>query len=243
MIRAILRPCEALAVPAVLSCLLVISLIGCSRDVGPRSPQGEVQGRMMLTPLMRAAGNGDLSSVEDLIVKGANVNAADSDGYTALHYAAHCGDVRVVQALIAAGANVNSRTSEGVTPLINSINMACGKSAVSLALIQAGTDVNAAQSDGVTALWIATTESSLGVMEALLKQGADPNVRSRSKGFAGDTPLHLAAINGLYDAAALLLKYGADDKIRNGQGKTALDVVSMKSAETKDLLTKRANQR
>jgi ankyrin repeat protein len=56
-----------------------------------------------------------------------------------------------------------------------------GKPEITLALINAGADVNVAESDGDTALWIATTESSLEVMEALLKKGADPNVQAQGK--------------------------------------------------------------
>jgi len=215
-----------------------IAFIGCQRDVIAHSPQLDAKGRKMLTPLMNAAGNGDLPSVEKLLRNDANVNATDIDGYTALHYAAHCGDIRVVRALLVAGADINARTKGNVTPLMNSVNMACGKPEITLSLIQSGADVNVADSNGETALWIATTESSPEVMEALLRKGADPDVQSKSLGFTGDTPLHMAASNGLREPVELLLRYGAKATIRNARGQTALDVVNEKWPEIRDLFAK-----
>ncbi len=186
---------------------------------------------------MSAAEKGDLSRVEALLHKGVAVNAINSDGYSALHYAVQSGNVRVVRVLLKAGADVNAKTRQNVTPLIASINMAWGKPEITLALIDAGADVNVAESDGDTALWIATTESSTEVMKALLKKGADPNVPSKSMGFNGDTPLHMAAMNGLIDAVKVLLDYGASPAIRNAAGRTPLEVANPKWPEIARLLT------
>jgi ankyrin repeat protein len=186
---------------------------------------------------MKAAGEANIVGVQEELRRGAKVNAADAEGYTALHYGARCGDPRVVRALLDAGANVNTQTKHGVTPLMISINMMCVKPEITLMLIRAGANVNAADSDGNTALQIGTTESSDEVMEELLKKGADPNCLSSS---TGERPLHVAALNGLSDTVALLLRYGADIKLRNARGKTALEVANPRHPEVRQLLEKAA---
>jgi ankyrin repeat protein len=204
----------------------VQSLLAGGANINTSSSEGA-------TALHYAANDGNLAVVEVLLRAHADVNARTNDGYTPLHSAVHCRDVRVVRALLAAGADVNARTENNVTPLILSIDMAWGKPEITLTLIQAGADVNIAESpDGDTALWIATTESALEVMEALLKKGANPNLQPRN----GYTPLHIAAMNGLVDEVKLLLRYGAKPMIRDAGGRTPLDVTSNKRPEIKRLL-------
>jgi len=70
-----------------------------------------------MTPLIVAARHGHDDLVRMLIEKGANVDVADSNGLTALHYACVYGKKETVSALLAADANPNVRTSQGLTPL------------------------------------------------------------------------------------------------------------------------------
>ena len=65
-----------------------------------------------------AAMRGEKADVLALIKQGADVNAPQGDGVTALHWAARQGDVDLVSALVAAGANARSTTTFGAyTPL------------------------------------------------------------------------------------------------------------------------------
>ncbi|HJZ95756.1 MAG TPA: ankyrin repeat domain-containing protein, partial [Candidatus Solibacter sp.] len=74
------------------------------------------------TRLPDAAMNGDLAAVRALIQQKADVNAAQGDGSTALHWAAYGDNLEMLQLLLAAGANVKATTREGaITPLF----MAC----------------------------------------------------------------------------------------------------------------------
>lgn len=59
------------------------------------------------TPLMISAASGDISGVEKLIAKGANIHAQDEDLTTALHYAVYYDEVEVVELLLNEGANPN----------------------------------------------------------------------------------------------------------------------------------------
>src|SRR5947209_1579727 len=65
-----------------------------------------------------AAQKGDLAAVKKLIAQGADVNVAQGDGMTALHWAADRGDSTMAEVLLKAHANVKSTTRIGnYTPL------------------------------------------------------------------------------------------------------------------------------
>jgi ankyrin repeat protein len=83
----------------------------------------------------------DISFIENLIQKGADVNYKDtSDGLTSLHYAISCGSDDVTRVLIEKGADVNAIADDGTTPLI----LAAKNDSVFIAklLLEKGADVN-----------------------------------------------------------------------------------------------------
>lgn len=67
--------------------------------------------------LRNAASRGNLAKVQSLLAKGAQVNAKDKAGATALHFAAASGNAEIVKELLAKGADVNVKDKEGTTPL------------------------------------------------------------------------------------------------------------------------------
>src|SRR4051794_20709563 len=69
------------------------------------------------SPLADAAQAGDRATVEKLIHDGIDVNSAQVDGTTALHWAARRDDLPLAKAAIAAGASVNAENRYGVRPL------------------------------------------------------------------------------------------------------------------------------
>jgi ankyrin repeat protein len=77
---------------------------------------------MLLTgcasPLKQAAMRGDTTQVQQLLDKGVDVNAKDSNGETALMEAAGNGHTEVVKQLLAKGADVNAKSSYGYTALL-----------------------------------------------------------------------------------------------------------------------------
>src|SRR6185436_3848305 len=101
-----------------------------------------------------AAMRGDREAVRTALARKADVNAAQVDGTTALHWAVEREDVELTELLLIAGARVSARTREGVTPLqlaaINGSGRMIGR------LIRSGADPNAPLTPaGDTALMLA----------------------------------------------------------------------------------------
>ena len=86
--------------------------------------------------------------IQELIVQGANLEARNSEGETALHAAAVCGSMGEVQTLLAAGASPNTADQDGNTPL----HLAHTHTEVLELLLQHGADVNALNKWGRTPL-------------------------------------------------------------------------------------------
>jgi ankyrin repeat protein len=160
-------------------------------------------------PLLAAAKAKDGAAVKALLKNGADVNAAQGDGMTALHWAASNGDAALTQMLLSAGANIRATTRlGGITPL----HMASqsGHASVVAALIAAGADINAATATGATSLMLAARSGSSDTVTRLVETGADIN--AKEKGF-GQTALMVAAGLDRADVVSLLLQRGADWKV------------------------------
>src|SRR5262245_31265196 len=90
-------------------------------------------------PVAEAAMARDKEAVRTLLKQGMDVNAAQGDGMTALHWAARQGDVELAQMLLYAGANVKASTRiGGYTPII--LASQNGNAPLIDALIKAGAD-------------------------------------------------------------------------------------------------------
>ena len=101
--------------------------------------------------LADAVERSDRAAVRSLIAQKADVNAAQGDGMTALHWAAFHDDLESAKILVSAGANVKAATRDGaVTPLF----IACtnGNAAMIEIMLKAGADANTPTADGSTAL-------------------------------------------------------------------------------------------
>jgi len=71
---------------------------------------------MLIRPLHAAAANGSLPIMRALLTHGADVNAVQEGGYTALHQAAHRGDRPMVDLLLAFSAYRKARNDAGHSP-------------------------------------------------------------------------------------------------------------------------------
>jgi ankyrin repeat protein len=157
-------------------------------------------------PIAEAASRGDREAVRALIKQGLDVNAAQGDGTTALHWAAIKGDAELAQMLIYAGANLRATTRIGAyTPLY--LAAKGGHSAVVAALLAAGADPKAVTANGTSPLMIAAAAGDTRTMTSLIENGSDVNAKDQAK---GETALMFAAAFNRTDAVKLLLARGAD---------------------------------
>jgi uncharacterized protein len=155
-----------------------------------------------------AAMRGDLESVRTLLKGGADVNAAQGDGMTALHWAALNGDVSTMEVLLIAGATPEALTRVGAfTPLHLASSRGHGQAV--LRLLAAGSKVGATTSTGVQALHLAAQAGSVVAVEALLDKGANINATDKTH---GRTPLVFAVSKDRRDVLGALVKRGADLK-------------------------------
>ena len=160
-------------------------------------------------PLVNAARNADHEAVRSLLKGGVNVNAAEADGATALHWASYRDDGEVVDLLIRAGATVNAANDLGATPLWTACEN--GSAAMVRRLLQAGADPNMALLRGETALMVAARSGNRDVVEQLLVKGARPNAH----GPRGQTALMWAVAQQHAGVVKVLLAHGADVHARS----------------------------
>lgn len=159
------------------------------------------------SPIADAAMHGDFDSVRILIQEGEEVNAAQGDGMTALHWAAENGDIEMLEMLISAGANSEAVTRLGrYTPL--HLASKIGKDASVVSLLRLGSAVNPRTTTGaVTPLHFAASSGSQVAVKALLDYGADVDAKEQQW---GQTPLMFAAAFNRTETIELLVAHGAD---------------------------------
>ncbi len=159
------------------------------------------------SPIADAAMKGNREAVRTLIQQGADVNAAQGDGMSALHWAADKGDAELTELLVYAGANPGAVTRIGqYTPL--HLASRAGSAAAVKALLKAGAKVDAKTSvSGATPLHLAAAAGDPAVVTALLDARADINAKEAEW---EQTPLIFAASLNRVEAIKVLLARGAD---------------------------------
>ena len=157
-------------------------------------------------PVADAAMQGNKEGVRALLKQAADVNGAQGDGMTALHWAAMKDDADLAQLLLYAGANVRATTRIGAyTPLVLAAKQ--GSAAVMAPLLEAGADANAPTSNGTTPLMLASASGSVDAVRLLLDHGADVNAKESVRNL---TAAMFAAASNRAPVLELLAKSGAD---------------------------------
>jgi ankyrin len=156
-------------------------------------------------------------AVRSLIGAGADVNARQPDGTTALHWAAHWDDAVLTETLLRAGADANAANEFGATPL----SLACtnGAAAIVEQLLRAGANPNLAASSGETPLMRCARTGNAAAVRALIARRADVHARDHEQ---GQTALMWAVAQKHAAAAQALIEAGADVHARSKRGFTPL---------------------
>jgi ankyrin repeat protein len=155
-----------------------------------------------------AAQRGDRDAVKALLKEAADVNGAQGDGMTGLHWAAIKGDAEMAQMLVYAGANVNATTRLGsYTPLFLAARQ--GQAAVIPVLVKAGAKATQTTTTGTTPLMVAAASGSADTVKALMTAGADVNAVESVRGL---NALMFAASANRAEAIKALVAGGADVK-------------------------------
>jgi uncharacterized protein len=181
--------------------LRAASMLGLSLLLGAATP--------FETPVADAAQVNDAAQIRALLRDGADVNAAQPDGLTALHWAALNDSQEIVDVLLYAGATLEPLTRVGgYTPL--HLAARSGHASIVRSLLERGADVDRWTSTGVTALHFAAQANDAEAIRALVMHGADINA---ADGFQSRTPLVFAASRDATAAVRTLLELGADPSI------------------------------
>lgn len=156
--------------------------------------------------LLAAILDADAQKTRALLSAGADANAKDDDGLTALMYAAMYASADCVELLLAQGAAPNAKSNSGLTALM----LAIGQAEKVRMLLAKGAEVNARSKQGHTALSIAAGhEGTAEVVKTLLDHGAE---------LPAINVLGAAAGSGDIRVLKLLLEKGADPNDRNNAG-------------------------
>jgi uncharacterized protein len=189
---------------SLMAALTCAAALACAAALHAATPSASAA-----TSIVDAAMEGNADAVRTLMKQGADVNGAQGDGLTALHWAAKKGDAAMTGMLIVGGANVRAATRlGGYTPMHLAAEI--GSAPVIAALIKGGADVNAITTTGTTPLMLASAAGDAASVAALLDAGADANALEAGR---GHTALMFAAAANRVDAVKLLIARGADPNV------------------------------
>jgi ankyrin repeat protein len=174
---------------AVAICLLLFLALACKNQAGRSvKSQGDAPQKVATQPpllqadplsedqLRQAAYEGNEAKVTELLEQGVNVNAADSEGRTALIFAAFNGHSKILLELLKTGAKVELCDAMGRTALMYGSTGPFPETVK--ILLDKGADPNVVDSDEhFTALMHAAAEGHLEVVKVLISAGADPGLK------------------------------------------------------------------
>ncbi len=212
-----------------------------------KKAKANVTNELGSTPLAEAIKLDDSRIVKMLLDAGSGPEGANEDGQTALMLAIKDGDLSIVQMLVNAGANVNAvEKVQNQTPLMWAAVAPRNAAEIVKLLISKGAKVNVRAKftdwpsqitseprsqyhsyGGLSPLLFAARSGCYACVEALVGAGADVNMPSPE----GVTPLLMALDYNQNGVAKFLMEHGANSKLWDVYGRTALyTVIDKKTA-------------
>jgi len=226
--------------PSAIAIVLILALAIPTTFALTTRPETEAAAERKEEPtksLQQAAADGDIEQVKLNLSQGADINAKDNTGRTALHRATYEGHADVVRLLIDRGADVNARNRSQRTPL-HSAAMKGDKKSIEL-LLSKGADISAKDRRGSTPLFVAMTSTwpaRKEVAELLVAKGAkipafhlaaymgdmeklekclEEGINVNTPGDSNSTALHLVANSGKKDIVEFLISKGAQVDVKD----------------------------
>jgi len=193
------------------SCDVVSWLLGKGAPVDAATTE---QGH---TPLIIAAGRGQVEAAKLLLEHSAKIDQKDSAGLTPLMWAIRQDQTAMADYLIRRGADINANANLGR----NALMFAAERGSVPLVteLIAKGANLNHTNGVGNDALIEAAEAGHADVVRVLIQKGGSTN-RQNSEGWTG---LMKAAALGHLETVKALCEAGADQSKTNKLGRTAMD--------------------
>lgn len=190
-------------------------------DAGAKTETKNFSGKSLLggwTPLIVAVIEMDIIAIKNILAKGANINQADDQKATPLHYAAAYADTGVISLLINAGARIKALDKKDNQPVIwaaeagkiQNLEYLIKKESIDIG----DKEVN---SFGKSLLDAATKNGQIDIAKFLLKSGVDINGK-----FELEPPIVTAAKHNQYPMIEFLLKTGANVNLTGSFHRTAL---------------------
>lgn len=201
-------------------------IIKMLRDAAKRPSKKSIRftvGSELEIQMIREASAGTLNrdSLSRYLKRGANINARDENGETALIEAALNDKLDIVELLLNEGADINAKDVEGDTPL-SVVAASNGPKALVDLLVARGATVDSRDMIGNTPLFHAASEDHLDMVKLLESHGAELD----TKNDLGQTPLRAAAEHGYIDVVTHLIDSGVDVNSEDEVGNTPLIVAS-----------------
>jgi ankyrin repeat protein len=186
-------------------------------DQGVNVDQVDEEG---VTALMYTAARGHLPALKFLLNREANCDTRTACGSNALHFAAQAGKEEALAELLKQpNIDINAGNKVGGTALILAAMNGCHDAVHRL--LDNGADPRTANQQGCNALHATASNGYVAVVETLINSENDKDFID-STTHNGFTPLLLAAQKGKADVVRLLAERGADLRLREKKGTTAL---------------------
>lgn len=199
------------------------------------SCKGKSKSNLGWTPLHLATYFGHKEVAEQLLAKGAEINARNENGETPLHKASFIGREDLVMLLIQYNADVSVINGEGRLPRDMTPSNEVGDEIARL--LRAAETTEILRKEGK--LLSFAREGNIEALNELLKSTHPPNINCVDA--QGNSSLHCASYRGHKEVAVLLLQNGIDTMIRNQRGQLALDLA--RDAQTMQVLSVKSARR
>ncbi|KAG2175263.1 hypothetical protein INT44_007751 [Umbelopsis vinacea] len=173
--------------------------------------------------LQRAAQNGQVEVVTNILQCGADIESLNEDGVSPLFLAGQYPGL--ISVLVHHGACIKARNKKDRHQSVLHHYASKGQMEGLSILLNCGFDIHIIDKDSDTALHYAARIGNCEVVDILLQRGADINAKNDK----GENALHCATGFGDFVTVDLLLQQGVDINAKNDKGETSLHIAVKKN--------------